>query len=102
MPSLDRLQAKHGSAEFAVIALSIDRAGVNAVEGFFRRFRLRNLELYIEESATTMEKLGIVGIPTTLLIDREGREVWRYAGAVDWDEAKMAQFIRKVIAAQEH
>jgi len=101
MPSLDRLQAKHGSAEFEVVAISIDRAGVNGVERFFKSFNLRHLTLYIDESVTTMQKLGIVGVPTTLLIDREGHEVWRYAGPVEWDQTKMVQFIRNAIAAQE-
>ena len=43
------------------------------------------------------EKLGIVGLPTTLLIDREGREVRRYVGAAQWDKEEFTQLIRKVM-----
>jgi len=40
MPALDRLQGKLGGTDFEVVALSVDRAGMNAVEGFFRAFNM--------------------------------------------------------------
>lgn len=101
MPALDRLQAKLGGADFEVVALSVDRAGMNAVEAFFRAIDIRHLKRYIDESAWTMRKLGIVGLPTTLLIDREGREVRRYVGAAEWDKEEFAQIVRNAMARQE-
>ncbi len=97
MPTLDRLQSMLGGNDFEVLALSIDRAGVNAVEAFFMETEVRYLKLYIDQSAAAMRKLAIVGVPTTLLIDREGREVWRHAGAAEWDNDEWLQEIRKAI-----
>ncbi len=101
MPALDRLQAKLGGADFEVVALSVDRAGMNAVEAFFRAVGMRHLKRYIDESAATMQKLSIVGLPTTLLIDRNGREVRRYVGAAAWDNEEFVEVIRKTMAGQE-
>lgn len=101
MPALDRLQAKLGGANFEVVALSVDRAGMNAVEAFFKAVDIRHLKPYIDENDTTMHKLGIAGLPTTLLIDRDGRDVARIVGAAEWDKEEFAQLIRKAMARQE-
>ena len=101
MPALDRLEAKLGGVDFQVVALSVDRGGMTAVEAFFRSSRMRHLTRYIDESGASMQKLGIVGLPTTLLIDREGREVRRYVGAAQWDKEEFTQLIRKVMARRE-
>jgi thiol-disulfide isomerase/thioredoxin len=101
MPSLDRLQVKLGGPAFEIVAVSIDRGGASVVDGFFRTYRLRSLQRYIGESDTTLRRLGSAGVPTTLLIDRQGREVWRHAGAAVWDRDEMVQFMRKTMAAPD-
>ena len=100
MPTLDKLQGMLGGKDFEVIALSIDRAGVHAVEAFFMEIGVKHLRLYIDQSMAAMRKLAVVGLPTTLLIDREGREVWRYAGAAEWDSDEWMGEIRKAIEAK--
>ncbi len=97
MPTLDKLQGLLGGKEFEVIALSIDHAGVHAVEAFFMESGIKHLRLYIDQSMSAMRKLAVVGLPTTLLIDREGREVWRYAGAAEWDNDEWMGEVRKAI-----
>jgi thiol-disulfide isomerase/thioredoxin len=94
MPALDRLQAKLGGADFEVITLSIDRGGLGVVERFFDEIGIANLAIYLDESAAAMSVLGITGIPTTLLIDREGREIRRWAGPAEWDSPEIEALIR--------
>ncbi len=97
MPTLDKLQGMLGGKDFEVIALSIDRAGVPAVEAFFMEIGVKHLRLYIDQSMSAMRKLAVVGLPTTLLVDREGRELWRYAGAAEWDKDEWLGEVRKAI-----
>lgn len=94
MPALERLQAILGSGDFEVVALSIDRSGLAAVQPFFDELGIENLAIYLDESAAAMSALGITGIPTTLLIDRDGREIRRWAGPAEWDSPKMEALIR--------
>lgn len=101
MPTLDKLQSIFGGKDFEVIALSIDRAGVHAVEAFFMEIGVKHLRLYIDQSMAAMRKLTVVGLPTTLLIDREGREIWRYAGAAEWDSDEWMGEIRKAIERKD-
>lgn len=100
MPTLDRLQSKLGGSEFEVVALSIDRAGMDVINTFFKEIEIRHLKRYLDPSAAVMRKFAIVGIPTTLLVDRDGREVWRYAGAAEWDNDEWIGEIRKAIAGK--
>lgn len=100
MPTLDRLQSKLGGPEFEVVALSIDRAGMDLVNTFFKEIEIRDLKRYLDQTASVMRKFAIVGIPTTLLIDRDGREIWRYAGAAEWDNDEWVGEIRKAIAGK--
>ncbi len=85
MPSLDRLQAMKGDSGFEVVALSIDRQGLEVVEPFFKRTGLTRLAIYLDREAGSMAALKITGLPTTVLIDPIGREIARWPGAREWD-----------------
>ena len=54
---------------------------------------------YIDPSVEVMSRLGIVGLPTTLLIDRSGREIGRWVGPAEWDQPEVVQFIRSHLAS---
>lgn len=96
MPSLDRLQAQLGGPAFEVVALSIDKSP-QAVREFYREYGIRNLALYIDPSAEVTSTLGAVGIPTTLLVDGDGRERWRRVGPAEWDAPEEVARIREHI-----
>jgi len=94
MPALDRLQANLGGADFEVIAVSIDRDALPAVKAFYRQTGLGQLRTYSGEAGQIMSSLGIIGIPTTLLIDRQGKEIGRAIGPEEWDSPVLTQIIR--------
>jgi thiol-disulfide isomerase/thioredoxin len=100
MPTLDRLQAELGGPDFEVVALSVDRKGPEVVSKFFEEIGIEHLALNIDASSKAMFTLGAFGLPLTLLIDREGREVGRVNGPAEWDSPEMVAFIRDRIAAK--
>lgn len=97
MPNLDRLQEKLGGPDFEVVALSIDRGGLFAVESFYDEMDIRNLKIYLDVNAEAMAALGAVGLPTTLLVDRDGRELWRIVGPVEWDKPEVIERLRRYL-----
>jgi thiol-disulfide isomerase/thioredoxin len=101
MPSLDRLQAALGGSDFQVLPLSIDRAGVAVVRKFYADVGLKNLPIYIDTAGKATRELATVGVPATLLIDREGREVGRLVGPAEWDEPAIVSFLKSVIARKQ-
>ena len=97
MPTLDRLQAKLGGPRFEVVVLSIDIGGVGVVKKFYRALRLEALGIYVDKTTRARTALGITGIPTTLLIDRQGREIGRFAGPAEWDSKEAIKTIRRYL-----
>jgi thiol-disulfide isomerase/thioredoxin len=98
MPTLDRLQAALGGPDFQVVALSIDRAGLEPVRKFYAEIGIRNLALYIDSSGKAAITLNAFGLPATLLIDRQGRELGRLIGPAEWDTPEMIAFLRGVVS----
>ncbi len=97
MPTLDRLQARFGGPDFAVVPLSIDRQGVPAVKKFYEEIGIAHLGLYVDSSGRTGAALGLTGLPTTLLIDREGNEVARLVGPTEWDSPEMVALLEQYL-----
>ena len=97
MPSLDRLQAKLGGDDFAVIPISLDFSGPKKPRKFLEDENLNNLPLYVDSSKTLMQSLNAPGLPLSVLIDREGREIARLAGAAEWDSPEAEELIRQAI-----
>lgn len=93
MPTLDRLQARLGSKGLEVVALSIDRVGRERVREFLAEVGAPHLKLYLDRTTRSMRTLGIIGLPTTLLIDRRGREVGRLIGPAEWDSSEAVELI---------
>jgi thiol-disulfide isomerase/thioredoxin len=100
MPALDRLQAKLGSKDFLVIPLSIDREGVAPIKRFYQELGLEKLGIYVDPSGKGSRALAIPGVPTTLLIDRQGREIARKMGAAEWDGPEMLSLVERTIHAR--
>jgi thiol-disulfide isomerase/thioredoxin len=98
MPALDRLQAALGGRDIEVVALSIDRGGLDVVRKFSAEVGIRNLTMYLDSSGQAVRQLGAVGLPTTLLIDRDGREIGRLMGPAEWDTTEMLEFVRCVVS----
>ena len=84
MPALDRLQARLGGSDFHVLALSIDES-MEDVRRFYDNLGIRHLEPYLAQRSRVMADIAAVGLPTTILIDRVGRERGRLVGPAEWD-----------------
>ncbi len=97
MPTLDRLQAKLGGPDFQVVPLSIDRQGLSVVKPFYQQLGLKSIGIYVDKSSQAASELGAMGIPTTLLVDREGREIGRKVGPAKWDSPQAVEVIRRYL-----
>jgi thiol-disulfide isomerase/thioredoxin len=97
MPSLDRLQKELGSDKFEVVALSVDRKGVEASKKFLNETKVERLGLYVDASARAISELRVVGLPATLLLDGQGREIGRLLGPAEWDSEDAKRLIRSVL-----
>lgn len=95
MPTLDALAVlEEGSV--SVIAVSQDLQGRKPVAAFFQKASIRNLEPYTDQDNALLAAFdNKIVLPTTILYDSDGREVWRVIGGVEWDDAEMAKLLRE-------
>jgi len=92
---IDRLQATIDKSQLLVLPLSIDRKGAPVVKQFYEELGLKVLGIYVDQSGKASSELSTVGVPTTLLIDRDGREIGRKVGPAEWDSPEMIALIRE-------
>lgn len=97
MPALDRLQKELGGEKFEVVALSLDRKGAEASKKFLDETKATSLKLYVDASAKQGTVLKIVGMPTTILINKEGQELGRLAGPAEWDSPDAKKLIEAAL-----
>ena len=91
MPTLDAL-AGQKSGQLQVIALSQDMKGRADVDPYFAKAGFRNLEPWTDpETAFSLNMM--LNLPTTILYDSAGKEVWRVSGEMDWAGAKAAALL---------
>lgn len=98
MPELAKLQADMGGPDFAVVALSLDIKGAEASAAFLKDTGADNLALYTDTSSASLAALQALGLPATLLIDRDGREAGRLLGPAEWASPEAKALISAVVA----
>lgn len=101
MPELDRLQADLGSDKFEVVAISVDRGSPDKSRAFLKEINAKALKLYHDPTAQLGFSLKTIGMPSTLLVDAEGRELGRLVGPAEWHSADAIRLIKSFLAKAE-
>lgn len=97
MPSLDKLQAEMGKDRFVVLPLSLDGPSKPKVAPFYADKKLANLGIYFDKGKKVMSALDISVLPTSVLIDPDGREIGRLEGEADWDKPEALALMKAAI-----
>jgi thiol-disulfide isomerase/thioredoxin len=97
MPALDRAQAALLGDGIQVLALSSDRGGKAVVEPFLRDKKITRLGLWLDPRGAAGRAMGVRGLPTTVVVDRQGRETARLEGAAAWDAPEMLAAVRRLV-----
>jgi thiol-disulfide isomerase/thioredoxin len=97
MPALEDLARRVGGENIVVLAASSDRGGAATVSRFFAAHRIEGLTVWLDPDGAAGRALGTEGItPTTLIIDRAGRERARLEGPALWDSDAMVTAVRRL------
>jgi thiol-disulfide isomerase/thioredoxin len=99
MPALDALQAKFGTDRFVIVAVSLDRLGFAKITPFLERIRVERLTVLLDKKRALYSKVGGQGLPTTLLLDHEGKVRGYLEGPAEWDGKTAEALIRYYLDA---
>jgi thiol-disulfide isomerase/thioredoxin len=97
MPALASLQGQLGGKDFEVVAISVDRKGVEKSSEFLKEIGASMLILYADPSTAALNTLRAPGLPATVLIDRNGNEIGRLLGPAEWDSPEARALIKAAI-----
>jgi len=97
MPTLDALQAQLGGDGFAVVAVSQD-SNASLAQTFLDKHGWQHLPFYADPGDHFTRDAGLRGLPTSIVVDRQGREVARLEGGAVWNSPEMIADLRKVMA----
>jgi thiol-disulfide isomerase/thioredoxin len=97
MPSLDRLQAALGRERFLVLPLSLDTASRAKVRPFYEDRKLANLGIYYDRPRKSMQVFEVGVLPTSILIDPQGRALGRIEGEADWDTPEALALLKAAV-----
>ena len=98
MPALDRLQAGLGGENFAVVTVATGRNPVPAIRKFFDEVGVAHLPILRDPRQQFAHDMAVLGLPTTVILNPEGREIARLVGDADWDSDSAKAIISALIA----
>ena len=95
MPSLDKLQANPELNKIKIFAINIGKETLNKVNKFFIDLKIKNFEPYFDAPTTLAKMFSLRGVPTTILINKEGQEFARVMGSINFEDKNFISWIKK-------
>ncbi len=93
-PAIDALQKDMRAEGLQVAAVSLDRLGWPAIDRTITALEIREVTLLHDRNRAAAAALALPGLPTTVVLDAEGREVGRIIGAGDWADERLRAKLR--------
>ena len=95
MPSLDQLQSNKKLNNLKIFPINIGQENLSKSQKFFEVLSIKNLKVYFISSINLPKKFQLRGIPTTILINKDGLEFARIIGSVDFKDEKFIRWLSK-------
>ena len=95
MPGLNALQEELGGEDFQVVTIATGRNSEEGIKRFFEEAGVDSLPRHQDPKQKLASQMGVFGLPISVLLDREGREIARLQGDAEWD----SESARAIIAA---
>ena len=86
MPSLDRLQVNQNLSNLKIFAINISQESKKKVDSFFEDLNIENFDPYFDAPTTLAKTFSLRGVPTSIFIDKDGKEFARIFGSIDFND----------------
>tara|TARA_B100000035_G_scaffold212411_1_gene182034 strand:- start:646 stop:1155 length:510 start_codon:yes stop_codon:yes gene_type:complete len=93
MPSLDLLKTNEKLDNLKIFPINVGKDNLEKSIKFFEDLKIKNLNVYFDSPNTLAKKLGLRGIPTTILINKNGLEFARIIGSIDFENEKFINWL---------
>ena len=93
MPSLDFLLTDENLDNLKIFPINVGQDKIENALDFYKDLNIKNLKLYFDSPTTLAKKLGLRGIPTSILFNKEGVEFARIIGSTDFKDKKFIDWL---------
>ena len=93
MPSLDILQSNKNFQDLIVLPINVGKENKEKAKRFFNDLQIKNLKLYYDDSVKLANTFSLIGLPTTIFIDKDGDEFARIIGSVDFGDQNFIKWL---------
>ena len=94
MPSLDKLQINENLSNLKVFAINISQENKKKVDNFFKDLNIKNFDPYFDAPTTLAKTFSLRGVPTSILLDKDGKEFARIIGSINFDDKKFINWLK--------
>jgi len=95
MPSLDRLKVNKKLNNIEIFPINIGNDSIEKSKEFFKDLNIKNLKLYFDPKINLARELSLRGVPTTVLVNKNGEEFARIIGIVDFEDPSIVDWLSK-------
>ena len=95
MPSLDSLQSNKNLNNLQIFPINVGQDNEKKAKDFFEELDIKTLNIYFDTTITLAKKFQLRGIPTTILISKDGYEFARIIGSIDFENQKFIKWLSK-------
>ena len=95
MPSLDKLQTLESFENLKILPINIGQEKIQKSKDFFSSLKIKNLDLYFDNSVRLAKIFSLRGLPTTVIINSNGEEFARIVGSIDFNDKEFLKWLRK-------
>ena len=93
MPSLDLLQLNKNLKNLKIFPINVGTDNIEKASNFFNELKIQNLKLYFDSPTTLAKKFKLRGIPTSILINKDGLEFARIIGSIDFQDENFIEWL---------
>ena len=93
MPSLDILQSNKNFEDLIVLPINVGKENKEKAKRFFNDLQIKNLKLYYDDSVKLANTFSLIGLPTTIFIDKDGDEFARIIGSIDFGDQNFIKWL---------
>ncbi|MAY31734.1 MAG: redoxin [Rhodovulum sp.] len=101
MPGLDRLQTELAGEDFEVVTIAVGRLSVPGIHRFFEETGVENVVALRDPFAILSRQMSVLGLPVTVIMDPEGREIARLIGEAEWDGPNARVILDELLDREE-
>ena len=93
MPSLDLLQSNKNLKNLKIFPINVGKDNIEKASKFFKDLKIKNLDVYFDSPVTLAKKFSLRGIPTSILLNKDGLEFARIVGSIDFEDKKFIKWL---------